>query len=96
MKQPAIYIMTNKRSGTLYVGVTSDLTKRVYDHRSGAVVGFTARYGCKMLVYYEMFEDMPNAIAREKALKAGGRSKKIALIEGKNPLWRDLFDEICA
>lgn len=71
MKQPAIYIMTNKRNGTLYTGVTSDLTQRVYQHKNGLTKGFTSRYGCKILVYYELFDDMENAILREKLLKAG-------------------------
>jgi putative endonuclease len=95
MKQPAVYIMTNKRNGTLYVGVTSDLLKRVYEHRTGTIPGFTSRYGCKLLVYYEMFDDMADAIAWEKKLKSGSRKKKIMLIEQMNPDWQDLYDNIC-
>jgi predicted GIY-YIG superfamily endonuclease len=71
MKQPYVYIMASKRDGTLYTGVTSNLPQRVYQHREGAVPGFTARYGCKMLVWYESHERMAEAIAREKQIKAG-------------------------
>ncbi|SFZ42772.1 GIY-YIG nuclease superfamily protein [Legionella pneumophila] len=71
VKQPAIYIMANKRNGTIYTGVTSDLIKRVYEHQYGDVPGFTQEHGCKFLVYYELIEDMISAIARENNLKAG-------------------------
>jgi putative endonuclease len=94
MRQPAVYIMTNRRNGTLYVGVTSSLPQRVWLHRSGSVPGFTKRYGCKMLVWYELHATMPNAIAREKQIKGGSRQKKLALIESLNPTWRDLFEEL--
>jgi putative endonuclease len=94
MKQPATYIMANKRNGTLYTGVTSDLVRRVWQHRSGVVRGFTERYGCKMLVWYEVGGDMEGAINREKQIKAGSRSKKLALIESMNPEWRDLWGDI--
>lgn len=94
MKQPAVYIMANRRNGTLYTGVTSDLTERVYLHRESLVDGFSKRYGCKVLVYFEVFDDMPNAIAREKQIKAGSRLKKIALIEKQNADWRDLYETI--
>ena len=94
MRQPAVYIMTNGRNGTLYIGVTSDLVQRVYQHREGVTGGFTARYGCKWLVYFELLSDMPAAIAREKQLKAGSRARKIALIAALNPDWRDLYPEI--
>jgi predicted GIY-YIG superfamily endonuclease len=90
-KQPPVYIVANKRNGTLYTGVTSDLVKRISQHREGVVPGFTARYGCKLLVWYKIFEDMPNAIAREKQIKAGSRAKKLKLIETMNSDWRDLF-----
>ena len=93
MKQPAIYIVTNKKNGTLYTGVTSNLPKRIHEHKN-ASEGFTAKYGCKNLVYYEILEDMENAIAREKQIKAGSRKKKIALIESVNPEWRDLYNNI--
>ncbi|MCH8156521.1 MAG: GIY-YIG nuclease family protein [Nitrospinae bacterium] len=94
MKQPAIYIMANKRNGTLYTGVTSNMVKRVYEHKNGVIQGFTKRYGCKRLVYYEIAEDMASAIVREKQIKSGSRKKKLMLIESMNPAWEDLYDEI--
>jgi len=90
MKQPAVYIMGNRRNGTLYTGVTSDLARRVHEHKTGAKLGFTKRYGCTLLVYMEVFDDMATAIAREKQIKAGPRKKKLALIEEMNPDWADL------
>jgi putative endonuclease len=93
MRQPAIYIMANRRNGTLYIGVTSNLPQRAYQHREGLTPGFTKRYGCKSLVYCEQYEDMESAIAREKHLKAGSRERKIDLIEKLNPDWRDLYDD---
>ncbi len=93
-RQPAVYIMTNKRNGTLYTGVTSNLIKRVYQHKLGQVPGFTKEYGCKYLVYYEQYEDMLNAITREKQIKKGSRKKKLALIESINPRWADLYETI--
>jgi len=93
-KLPAVYIMANRRNGTLYTGVTSDLVKRVSEHRQGIKSGFTSRYGCKALVYYEVHAEMISAIAREKQIKAGSRKKKLALIEALNPDWRDPFDDI--
>jgi len=94
MKQPAVYIMTNRRNGTLYTGVTSNLPQRVWQHREGVADGFTKRYGCKMLVWFEMAGAMIDAIAREKQIKGGSRAKKLALIEALNPQWRDLFGDI--
>ncbi len=94
MKQPFVYIVASRRNGTLYVGVTSNLVQRVSQHRDGTFDGFTKRYGCKMLVWYEPASTMELAIAREKQIKAGSRAKKLALIEAMNPQWRDLFDEI--
>ncbi len=94
MKQPVVYIVANKRNGTLYTGVTSDLVRRIYEHREGAVPGFSARYGCKLLVWYERHDDMTNAISREKQIKAGSRRKKLELIESANPEWADLYDSI--
>lgn len=94
--QPAVYMMASGRNGTLYVGVTSDLVQRVWQHREGVADGFTKRYGCKLLAWYELHSTMEYAIKREKQLKAGSRRKKIALIECANPQWRDLFPEICA
>ena len=80
--------------GTLYTGVTSDLSRRVYEHREGLTPGFTSRYACKRLVYYERYERIVDAIAREKQIKGGSRAKKIALIETLNPQWRDLYDSL--
>ncbi len=94
MKQPCVYIMASGRNGTLYVGVTSNLVQRVWQHREGVADGFTKRHGCKMLVWYEPASKMEQAIAREKQIKGGSRSKKLALIEAVNPQWRDLFAEI--
>ena len=93
--QPAVYIVANKRNAAIYTGVTSDLPKRTWEHREGVVEGFTKRYGCKLLVWYELHSTMEYAIAREKQVKAGSRKKKLALIEAQNPQWRDLFADIC-
>ena len=86
--------MANSRNGTLYTGVTSNLARRVWEHREGTTTGFTSRYGCKLLVWFELAETMDAAIAREKQLKGGSRGRKLALIEEANPGWRDLFAEI--
>ena len=94
MKQPAVYIMANKRNGTLYTGVTSDLAQRVWQHRESAIAGFTSRFGCKLLVWYELRAEMTDAISREKQIKGGSRKRKLALIEVMNPAWRDLYDEL--
>jgi putative endonuclease len=93
-KQPAIYIMASTRNGTLYVGVTSNLLQHVWQHWTGAIPGFRSRYGCKLLVHFEMHPDMPTAIAREKQIKASSRACKLALIETDNPIWRDVYEEI--
>jgi len=89
-----VYIMTNKRNTVLYTGVTSDLKARVWRHREKVVKGFTQRYNIAKLVYYEPFDDVLDAIAREKQIKAGSRRKKIALVNGMNPEWRDLYDDL--
>lgn len=94
MKQPCVYILASKRNGTLYVGVTSNLAQRIWQHREHVVDGFTAKYGVDRLIWYELHESMESAIAREKRLKAGNRTSKIALIEAGNPEWKDLFPEI--
>ena len=86
--------MGSHRNGTLYTGVTSDLIKRVWQHRKGLGDGFTKRYGCKLLVWFELADTMDSAIAREKQIKAGSRKKKLVLIEAMNPDWTDLFDQI--
>jgi len=94
MKRPAVYIMASRRNGTLYTGVTSDLIRRAHQHRESLVPGFTARYGCKLLVWFEQYDDMASAIAREKQIKAGSRRKKLALIAASNPAWRDLYADL--
>jgi len=94
MKQPCVYIMASKRNGTLYTGVTSDLVQRIWQHKTGVVEGFTKKYGCKQLVWYELHGSMESAILREKQIKSGSRSKKLGLIEALNPSWRDLYPEI--
>ena len=96
MKQPAVYIMANKRNGTLYAGVTSDLIKRVYEHKYCLTQGFTSKYNCKLLVYYELADCMEIAILREKQIKGGSRKKKLKLIENQNPAWLDLYESLCA
>jgi putative endonuclease len=93
-KQPAVYILASRRNGTLYTGVTSDLLKRVWQHRNDLVDGFTQKYSVHMLVYYELADEMATAIAREKQIKGGSRAKKLAMIESMNPGWRDLYDDI--
>ena len=94
-KQFYVYILANKRNGTLYLGVTSDLVKRVWQHKNGWVEGFTKKYGVKKLVYYEIHETAENAITREKQLKKWRRAWKLELIEEQNSQWRDLYDDIC-
>lgn len=86
--------MTNGRQGTLYVGVTSDLVRRVWEHRTGVEPGFTTRYSCKLLAWFEVHDEMTWAIAREKQIKGGSRAKKIGLIEDQNAEWRDLYADI--
>lgn len=93
-RHPAIYLMTNQYNGTLYTGVTSDLIQRVYQHKHAKMPGFTAKYNCKRLVYYEQFQDIVSAITREKQIKAGSRKKKIILIESMNPHWKDLYEDL--
>ncbi len=89
-KQPAVYICASGRAGTLYVGATSNLPARAYQHRSGLIEGFTSRYGVGRLVWFEMHDDMASAIRREKQLKKWRRDWKLNLIEQANPDWRDL------
>ena len=89
-----VYIMTNRRNGTLYVGVTGDLGARVYEHKNHQLPGFTDKYNCDMLVYYERFEYINDAIAMEKRLKRWHREWKIALIERANPQWCDLYETL--
>jgi len=94
MKEYFVYIMTNKRNGTLYIGVTGDLATRVYEHKNSMVDGFTKKYNLKLLVYYEITNDVGEAILREKGLKKWNRQWKIDLIERSNPNWRDLYSEL--
>ena len=89
-----VYILSNAHNTTLYVGVTNDLIRRVYEHRAKLVEGFTKRYNVNKLVYYEMTRDVESAIAREKRLKKGTRKLKLDLIRKSNPYWKDLYDEI--
>ncbi|MBF8257618.1 MAG: Excinuclease ABC C subunit domain protein [Anaerolineales bacterium] len=92
MKQPCVYLMASRRNGTLYVGVTSDLVQRAWQHKSELQNGFTKRYGVHLLVWYELHDTMESAIQREKAIKEWKRRWKLELIEKENPQWRDLFD----
>ena len=91
--QPSVYIMSNKRNGTIYGGVTSNLVQRIWEHREG-LGGFTSLHDCKALVWFEQHATMEVAILREKQLKAGPRAKKVALIEAENPQWHDLWPQI--
>ena len=94
MKQPAIYILASKRNGTLYIGVTSNLIQRIWQHKQHLVEGFTKKYNVTMLVYFEQAPAMDSAIAREKVLKKLGRRAKINLINQQNPHWRDLYPQL--
>ncbi len=86
--------MANKRNGTIYTGVTSDLIKRVYEHKQGTIPGFTQKYNCKILVFFEQSDNMVSAIEREKQIKSGSRKKKLKLIEQMNPKWLALYDNL--
>ncbi len=92
MKQPCVYLLCSRKNGTLYIGVTSNLKKRVWEHKQHLVEGFTKRYGVDRLVWYEQHESMVSAIAREKSLKSWQRSWKIDSIETDNPEWMDLYE----
>src|SRR5882757_6214387 len=94
MKQTCVYIVASKRRVTLYTGVTANLPRRAFEHREGLMKGFSAKYGCKLLVWYELHESMVEAITREKQIKAGSRAKKLALIEALNPGWNDLYESL--
>ena len=97
MKLPCVYILASKRKGTLYLGVTSNLVQRIWQHKNDFVEGFTKRYGVHTLVWFEAHESMESAIAREKAIKEWSPDEsgwKVELIEKGNPTWRDLYDEI--
>ena len=94
MKQPCVYLLANRPDGTLYVGVTSDLIKRVWQHKNDVYAGFSHKYQVQTLVWFEQHAAMEAAIAREKQLKAGPRKRKIALIESLNPTWSDLYEAL--
>lgn len=89
----AVYLMASRRSGTLYLGVTTDLMRRAHEHREGVYAGFSQKYGCKLLVWWEEQGDLNTAIAREKSIKGWRRAWKLALIEKANPQWRDLYED---
>jgi putative endonuclease len=91
-RRPCVYILASRRNGTLYVGVTSDLARRIEGHRSGAVPGFTRKYGVHMLVFAEFHDSMESAMLRERQIKKWRRGWKLELIERDNPQWRDLFE----
>lgn len=93
-KLPCVYILFNKKNGTLYTGVTSNLIKRIYEHKNKSADGFSKKYGVDKLGYFEVTDDMSAAITREKQIKAGSRKKKIQLIEKENPDWQDLYYKI--
>ena len=93
-REPCVYILANRRRGTLYTGVTSNSAERVFRHRQGLTPGFTSRYGCNRLVFYEKYERMDEAIAREKQIKGGSRGRKISLVEAINPEWKDLYETL--
>lgn len=94
VKQYYVYILTNKSNSVLYTGVTNNLVKRVFEHKNKLASGFTSKYNLGKLVYYEVFDEIVNAISREKQIKAGSRQKKIDLIKGKNSDWEDLYSKI--
>jgi putative endonuclease len=94
MKQPAVSILASQRNGTLYIGVTSDLIKRIWEHKHDVVEGFTQKYKVHQLVYFEQHQDMLAAITREKQIKKWNRAWKLAVIEKSNPDWRDLWPDI--
>ena len=94
VRQPAVYVLASKRNGTLYIGVTNDLQRRVWEHKNDLVEGFTKRYGVHRLIYYELYEDMVSAITREKQMKKWNRAWKLELNEKHNPAWNDLWDAI--
>jgi putative endonuclease len=96
MKKGYVYILTNQTGSVLYIGVTSDIIKRIYEHKEKLVEGFSKKYSLDKLVYYECFDDIKDAIAREKQLKGGNRKKKLDLVNGMNPKWDDMYSKILA
>ncbi len=95
MKRFYVYILASKQNGTLYTGVTSDLVKRIYEHKNNVVDGFTKKYNVHQLVWYEIHESAEAAIMREKQIKNWQRKWKLTLIESNNPQWKDLYDDVC-
>ncbi|MDP2834707.1 MAG: GIY-YIG nuclease family protein [Pseudomonadota bacterium] len=93
-RNPCVYLLASQRNGTLYVGVTSDLIKRVYEHKNNLADGFTQKYGVHTLVWFEQHETMESAITREKQIKKWNRDWKLQLIEESNSAWRDLYEDI--
>ncbi len=93
-KQYYVYIMTNKNNSVFYTGVTNDLKKRIFEHKEKLIDGFTKKYNIDKLVYYEIFDDVYNAISREKQIKAGSRRKKMMLVNNKNKQWKDMYDDL--
>ena len=94
MKSYYVYILASQRNGTLYIGITNDLTRRVYEHKNNLIDGFTKKYKVHSLVYYEQCDDIESAIIREKRLKKWNRKWKLELIERENPQWRDLYEDL--
>jgi len=94
VKRGFVYLLTNKTNTVIYTGVTSDLQKRVYEHKQDSVEGFTSKYNVHKLVYYEVFDSIEDAIIREKQIKSGSRKKKLNLIKGSNPEFKDLYEEL--
>ncbi|MFM7028843.1 MAG: GIY-YIG nuclease family protein [Chakrabartia sp.] len=95
MKRPGfVYLMASRPNGTIYLGVTSHLAQRAYQHRNGLIDGFTKKYGCQLLVWYEQFDDIQDARVREYQMKSWKRAWKLRVIEEKNPAWRDLFNDL--
>lgn len=94
MKQPCVYMITNRNNTTLYIGITSNLVQRIYQHKNKLIKGFSAKYNVDKLVYFELFEDMENAITREKRLKLWKRDWKNRIINEMNPSWQDLYPDL--
>jgi len=94
MRGGFVYIMSNRKNGTLYVGVTADIVRRTYEHRTGAIEGFTRRYGLKRLIWFEQHDEIAHAIQREKHIKDWPRAWKVRLIENLNPEWEDLYSTL--
>lgn len=96
MKRFYVYIMASKKEGTLYTGVTSDLPRRIWEHKNGVTEGFTKRYAVDRLVHFEVFDDFEKAVLQEKRLKRWRRAWKVELIEKSNPGWLDIYEDVCA